>query len=150
MEAFEEILRGLGSWVWFIVALLLMLMEAVVPGVYFIWFGAAAVVVGFLTLVVDMSWQVELLLFALLALSTVFVVRRFLQPAGAVSDEPTLNVRGQQYVGRTVVVTQAIVAGRGRVKVGDTLWTAEGPDTPEGASVRVTGANGTALTVEAV
>ena len=64
------------------------------------------------------------------------------------SDRPDLNVRGQQYVGRSVVVEQAIENGRGRVRVGDTLWSAEGPDTPAGTSVTVTGTRGTVLVVK--
>jgi membrane protein implicated in regulation of membrane protease activity len=66
----------------------------------------------------------------------------------AISDLPDLNVRGQQYVGRAVVVEQAIENGRGKVRVGDTLWSAEGPDVPAGARVTVTGSKGTVLVVE--
>jgi membrane protein implicated in regulation of membrane protease activity len=50
-------------------------------------------------------------------------------------------------VGRSLVVEQAIENGRGKVRVGDTLWSAEGPDTPAGASVTVTGTKGTVLVV---
>ena len=56
-------------------------------------------------------------------------------------------MRGQQYVGRSVVVEQAIENGRGRVRVGDTLWSAEGPDAPAGTRVTVTGRKGTVLVV---
>jgi membrane protein implicated in regulation of membrane protease activity len=66
----------------------------------------------------------------------------------AISALPDLNVRGQQYVGRSLVVEQAIEGGRGRVRVGDTLWAAEGPDVPVGTRVTVTGARGTVLVVE--
>jgi membrane protein implicated in regulation of membrane protease activity len=60
---------------------------------------------------------------------------------------PELNIRGSQYVGRTVTVEVAISNGRGKVRVGDTMWTAEGPDTPVGTRVKVTGVNGTVLVV---
>jgi membrane protein implicated in regulation of membrane protease activity len=64
------------------------------------------------------------------------------------SDEPDLNARALQYVGRVVTVEQAIADGRGKVRVGDTVWNAQGTDAPQGARVRITGTNGTCLLVE--
>jgi inner membrane protein len=69
-------------------------------------------------------------------------------PAISRSDEPDLNRRGSQLVGRLVVVEEAIVGGRGRVRVGDTVWAAEGPDCARGARVRIAGAQGAILMVE--
>jgi membrane protein implicated in regulation of membrane protease activity len=78
----------------------------------------------------------------------VFGVRRFFRVEAAHTDQPDLNVRGQQYVGRSLVVEQAIQNGRGKVRVGDTLWQAEGPDAPVGTRVTVTATRGTVLVVE--
>ena len=64
------------------------------------------------------------------------------------SDEPDLNSRATQFVGRVLVVAEAIEGGRGKVHAGDTLWLAEGPDTPAGANVRVIAARATVLVVE--
>src|SRR5262245_21411566 len=75
-------------------------------------------------------------------------VRRYARPDVVKSDVPDLNARGRQYIGRAFVVAEAIECGRGKVRVGDTLWPAEGPDTPVGASVTVTNAHGTTLVVE--
>lgn len=69
-------------------------------------------------------------------------------PSVLKSDQPDLNRRGAQFVGLTVCVEEAIEHGRGKVRVGDTLWTAEGPDAPAGAEVRITAAQGTLLQVE--
>jgi membrane protein implicated in regulation of membrane protease activity len=68
-------------------------------------------------------------------------------PSVLKSDQPNLNRRGAQFVGLTVRVEEAIEHGRGKVRVGDTLWTAEGPDAPAGAEVRVTAADGPLLRV---
>jgi inner membrane protein len=68
----------------------------------------------------------------------------------ATSDEPSLNSRGAELVGRTLLVAQAIEGGRGKVHAGDTLWLAEGPDAPTGASVRVVAARASVLVVEPV
>ena len=71
-------------------------------------------------------------------------------PAVSQSDQPNLNRPAAQLVGRVLILAEAIEGGRGKVRVGDTLWPVEGPDAPEGAEVRVTAANGTVLVVERV
>jgi membrane protein implicated in regulation of membrane protease activity len=63
------------------------------------------------------------------------------------SDEPDLNRRAVQLVGRVLVVEEAIENGRGKVRVGDTLWAAEGPDTAAGKEVDVLSVQGTVLRV---
>ena len=66
------------------------------------------------------------------------------------TDQPDLNRRSMQLLGRVATVEEAIDCGRGRVRIGDTLWMAEGPDMPAGAEVRITAANGSVLKVERV
>ena len=70
-------------------------------------------------------------------------------PSISRSDEPALNQRAAQAIGRIYVVEEAIVAGRGKVRIGDTLWPVEGRETPVGTPVKVTAVNGTVLRVEA-
>jgi membrane protein implicated in regulation of membrane protease activity len=142
------LLVSLGAWNWLILAVLLLALEIVSPGVHFLWFGLAAAVAGVIALALGISWQWQVLSFALLSVLVLFSVKRFVRPDVALSDLPDLNVRGQQYVGRSVVVEQAIENGRGKVRVGDTLWSAEGPDAPIGARVTVTGTRGTVLVVK--
>ena len=148
MQDLLALLYSLGAWNWLIVAVVLLILETVIPGVHFLWFGIAAAVIGALALSTGIVWQWQVLAFVLLSVAVVFWVKRFVRPDVAISDLPDLNVRGQQYVGRAVVVEQAIENGRGRVRVGDTLWSAEGPDAPAGTRVTVTGARGTVLVVE--
>lgn len=69
-------------------------------------------------------------------------------PTVSKSDQPNLNRPAAQLVGRVLVVAEAIEGGRGKVRVGDTLWPAEGPDVPVGAEVRVTASKATVLVVE--
>jgi membrane protein implicated in regulation of membrane protease activity len=70
------------------------------------------------------------------------------QPAHPHSQEPDLNRRPDQLVGRVLEVAEAIVGGRGKVRAGDTLWPAEGPDMPAGAAASVAAARGGLLVVE--
>jgi membrane protein implicated in regulation of membrane protease activity len=144
----SEFLWNLGAWNWFIVAVALFALESVVPGVHFVWFGVAAVIVGALGLTLEIAWEWQLITFAIISCITVFFARRYAAPDMAHSDEPDLNARALQYVGRVVTVEQAIADGRGKVRVGDTVWNAQGTDAPQGARVRITGSNGTCLVVD--
>lgn len=69
-------------------------------------------------------------------------------PSVSKSDLPDLNRRAEQLIGRVLVLEQAIEAGRGKVRVGDTLWPAEGADLPAGTPVKVTGVRRELLVVE--
>jgi hypothetical protein len=153
MENFLSLLSGLGFWSWLAVALILMALETIVPGVYFLWFGLAAFVVGLLVAMVGaLGWgdsfpfAVQLVTFALLSVATVFGVKK-LAGASPQDHHPDINAPGSQFIGRIVVVEQAISNGRGKVRAGDSIWLAQGNDAAAGARVLVTGVNGTALVV---
>jgi membrane protein implicated in regulation of membrane protease activity len=148
MQGLFSFFFGFGVWNWLILAVVLFTLETIVPGVHFLWFGLAAVIVGILALATGVTWQLQVIAFVVISVLTVFWVRRYVRSDAAKSDLPDLNERGQQYVGRSLVVEQAIQNGRGKVRVGDTLWLAEGPDAPAGARVKVTAAKGSLLVVE--
>ena len=71
-------------------------------------------------------------------------------PSISKSDQPDLNRRAEQLIGRVLLLEEAIEGGRGKVRVGDTLWLAEGADLPTGTRVKVTSVRRDALQVEAV
>ena len=137
-------------WAWLIAGLVLAVAEMVVPGVFLIWFAAAALIVGLLTAVLPIGAGVQVVLFVVLSLASVLASRRFLRRYPVQSADPLLNQRGAQLVGRQVVVTQAIEGGSGRVRCGDSEWLASGPDAQAGARMTVTGSQGSVLIVEAV
>lgn len=138
----------LGRWIWFIVAALLAIVELMVPGVLAIWLAIAAAIVGGLLLVVDLPLAAQLAIFAVLSVVLVWASRQFLSRHPIESDHPTLNQRGASYVGRVFVVEQEVRNGSGKIRVGDSLWLAEGEDAEAGARVKVIGVNGSALIVE--
>lgn len=149
MQQISTLLAEYGPWLWFALAVVLLVLETIVPGIHFLWFGVAAGIVGVFALVMDVAWQWQLILFALVSLATVFWVRRYAGVEKSQTDEPSLNIRGAQYIGRRVTVEEAIKNGRGKVRVGDTIWSAQGEDAARGAEVEVTGVNGTVLVVTA-
>lgn len=64
------------------------------------------------------------------------------------SDQPNLNQRGAQYIGRQVCVVEDLVGGEGKIRIADTVWLARGPDCAAGAWVRVVAIDGPYLVVE--
>ncbi len=145
-----EILGGLQFWHWLILAAVLAAIEALAPGMFFIWFGLAAGLVGVIALVFpEMGWEWEAVLFVILAGAAVFLGRNFMRRNPKQSADPALNRRGERYLGRKFTVETAIVNGRGAIKVDDGVWRAAGPDMPAGRQVKVVGVDGSILKVEA-
>jgi inner membrane protein len=138
-------------WLWLSLGLILGAVEILVPGFFLMWLGLAAILVGLLTwLLPGMIVPMQVALFAIFSILTVYAGKKFLKDNPIQSDDPKLNDRGARLTGEIVTVVEAIADGRGRVKVGDTEWSARGADALAGARVRVTGADGAVLLVEGV
>jgi len=136
-------------WHWWVLAIVLIGIEIFAPGAYFMWLGVSAGLVGFLLLAVPgAGWEYQLLAFAVLAVASVAGWRAYQRRHPGESDHPTLNRRGAQYIGRVFTLDAPIVNGAGKLRVDDTTWKIVGQDLPAAAHVRVTGVDGTVLTVE--
>ena len=134
--------------VWASAALLLIAAEVMAPGVFMLWLGIAAAVVFAVVLLVPgipPLWQA--LGFIVLSFVSIAVYRRYYRKSDEQSDQPLLNRRAEQFVGKVFVLESAIVNGSGRIKVGDALWTVIGPPMPTGSKVRVMAADSMTLTV---
>lgn len=135
-------------WHWWLLGGVLVLLEAVAPGFVLIWLGLAALATGsVLWLVPGLAWPWQITLFSLLNLMAagVWLARR--RGAGAAREESSLNRRAEAQIGRVVTLVEPIVDGRGKVRIGDTVWSASGPDLPAGSRVRVVAAHGALLEV---
>lgn len=143
-------LPGWAPWIWLAIGVALIAAEAVVPGFVLLWFGVAALLLGGLSFIVDLSLGMQLLLYAPLALAILLAlrrpVRRWMEDRTA-SASPTLNQRTQSLIGEAGQLETALTAGHGRLHLGDTVWSVTGPDLPAGTWVVVTGATGNILTV---
>ena len=136
-------------WHWWILALLLVILEALAPGVIFLWMGIAAGVNGLILLAFpDMAWQQQFFAFAGLSLASVFAGRMWLHRHPTQSDHPTLNRRGEQYVGRRFTLSEPIIDGFGKIRVDDSTWRVSGEDMPQGEHVVVLGIDGSTFRVE--
>ena len=148
----QQIVNELGPWNWMVLGIILLGAEILVPGVFLIWIGLAAIVTGVASLVLweagFWSWQVQTLVFLALSLLSAWIGKRIMDASGDETDEPLLNRRQAQLVGRVATLEEPIRNGRGRVRIGDTLWRVTGADMDAGTRVRVTAEDAGTLRVE--
>ncbi|MCB2045384.1 MAG: NfeD family protein, partial [Novosphingobium sp.] len=106
-------------WAWLAIGLVLGAAEMAVPGVFLIWLAGAAIITGLLTWILPIGLPLQIVIFAVLAIVAVFAGRNYLRRNPVAAADPNMNRRGARLVGETVVVTQAIEGGTGRVHHGD-------------------------------
>ncbi|WP_297833372.1 NfeD family protein [Pseudomonas sp.] len=146
-----DYLQHLSFWDWLGLGTVLLILEVFGAGGYLLWIGVAAAGVGVLSFLIPaMQWEIQFVLFAVLSVLTAVYWWQRQRSAVRVSDQPGLNMRGQELIGRTFVVQSAIIGGRGKIKVNDGVWMVIGPDLPVGSQVRVVSQDGAVLKVEAV
>jgi len=143
-------LSQLVFWHWFALAAFLGIVDVILGANFlFIWCGLVAVLVGILKWIIPlMRWEYQLLLFGLGVLASLLAWRQYLSQA--CQTQTSLNRRMQQYIGQQFLLKEPISNGRGKIKIGDTLWQVQGDAMPKGTAVVVTGVAGIAFTVEKV
>lgn len=137
------------GWLWAIGGVLLLIAEVLAPGFFLVFVGAAAITTGIFTLLFGFGLPAQLALFALYSLIAVMVGRKVYANANVDSSDPHLNDRGARLIGRSVVVVEAVSEHGGRVRVGDSDWSARGGPADAGERVRISGVDGNCLKVEA-
>ena len=143
-----QFFEWLGGWAWWLLGLILLAADVLLPGFFLLWFGIAAILIGISALLFDWPWQMQVLGFVVLSVITALLGRRFFAIGQDIETaDPHLNLRASRLEGQTFVLSEPIVEGRGRLKIDDSVWQVRGPDAPAGARVVVTGADGAVLNV---
>ena len=144
-----EIVEPVEFWYWWVLAIAFVVIEIFASGFFFLWLGAAAVIVGFVLLLLpSTSIEAQLLIFAVLSVASVVVWIVYRRRRPEESDQPALNRRGIAYIGRTLTLDAPIDNGVGWVRVDDSRWKVVGEDMPAGTRVIVIDAEGSVLKVE--
>ncbi len=137
-------------YLWWILALLLMAGEILLPGYFLLWIGLAAAAMGVLSwLLPSLGLLMQAVLFGLLAFAACVAYARLLRPK-LERREPggqRLNRRAEQMIGQRYELIEPILNGRGKARVGDGQWLVSGPDLPLGSTVEVIGVDGSTLQV---
>jgi len=139
-------------YLWWILAVLLIAGEILLPGYFLLWIGLAAAAMGvFLWMVPSLGMLAQAILFGVLAISVCVAYARWLRPRLERRDAGSerLNRRGEQMIGQRYELIEPIVNGRGKARVGDGQWLVSGPDLPLGSTVEVVAVDGTTLKVRA-
>jgi membrane protein implicated in regulation of membrane protease activity len=137
------------GWLWLIGGVVLLIAEVIAPGFFLVFIGAAAIAAGLFTVLFGLGLAGQLALFALYALLAVLIGRRFYAAHPSSSPIPFLNDPAKRLVGKVVTVTVAVDEHHGRVRLGDSEWSARGGPAAVGDKVRITGIDGNCLNVEA-
>jgi membrane protein implicated in regulation of membrane protease activity len=137
----------LGGWSWWILGLILLAVEVVAPGFFFLWFGIAAILIGTSALLIEWPWQLQVIGF--LVLSELAALLAGGSSAHRHRDErPEPEPASQSASGTHLRAVGGNPRGAGRVRIDETVWQVRGPDAPAGTRVTVTGADGPVLNVE--
>jgi membrane protein implicated in regulation of membrane protease activity len=146
-----EWLSEINFWHWLIFAVVLISVEMLLIGSYYLlWLGIAAGVVGaLLFLIPSLSFLMQVLIFTVLSVVTLVAYKQYQKNNPVLSDQPKLNRRGEQYIGRVFTLENPIVNGVGKVRVDDSTWKVSGEDMTAGTKIKVTAVEGTTFLVEA-
>ena len=137
-------------WHWWMLAGLLLIFELTAPAFFFLWLGIAAAAVGLILLVFpSIGLETQLVLFSIASVVSIIIWRKYRESRPLKTDQPNLNRRGHQYIGRVFSLNNPIINGEGKVTVDDSTWRVKGPDLPAGTSIKVTGVDGVIFTIEA-
>jgi len=139
-------LLGAAYWNWWLLGVVFMAIEAMVPGFFFLWMGVAALLVGLLLTLLPMAWTWQVMLFAVLSVGSIVAWRLRLRRHPTQTQDSLLNRRGHQYVGRVFTLEAPVVNGYGKVRVNDSTWkVAVDQDCPAGVKLRIVDADGVIL-----
>ncbi len=138
-------------WHWWMLAVALVIIEILAPTFFALWMAVAAFMTGVaLYLMPEMQWEYQVFIFAILSVASIIIWRHYYSKNPIATDEPLLNRRGEQYVGRVITLKEAIIDGQGKVKVDDSTWKIEGNDCPAGTKIKIVSVDNVVFQVEPV
>lgn len=145
-------MNNIEYWHWLVLGLVLVIVEMLAPTAILLWFGLAAGIIGALMLLLpDMVWQVQIVLFSIFSISTLFAWKAYVKkhPAQEDATYATLNKRGDDLIGRTFTLEEDVVNNYAKISVDDTMWKIRcDQDVATGERVKVIRVDGTVLIVE--
>lgn len=146
-----EWLQQISPWHWLALGVALMMLEIFVSGTVLMWMGFSAMLVGVtLWLVPTLSWETQVLIFSVGSIFAILIWWNYFKKHPVPSEDPLLNRRAEQYVGRVFTLEHAIVDGVGKIHVDDSTWKVNGPDLQAGAKIKIVGVKGVILQVESL
>lgn len=138
-------------WYWWVIAVFLLGVEMLSAGFFFLWMSVSAFITGLLLLLFPtMIVEIQLFIFSTLSIGSVVAWKRYMTYHPVKSDQPHLNQRNAQYIGRVFTLITAIEGGDGKIKINRSYWKVEGEDCPVGTRVKIISVDGNFFKVESV
>lgn len=147
-----QFLETLTVWHWVILGIVLLILEALGASGLTLGLSLAAFAValgmgiGLLT-----TWQMQLLIFAILSVVFTALVWQFFRREKAAPEAAELNDLAARLVGRRVELLKDLPTGQGKIQIGDTLWAIEAEQPlKKGDLIEVIGYQSSLLKVKAI
>ena len=142
MEYFNWITQ-MGYLTWFTIGLLFTVLEFVVPGVYLLWFGFASFTMGVLVNFITFTPIETCVIFAHLAgVYSAIGWWAYAKILNKTSEKNKyLNDIAGAHIGKVYQLSEDVVDGRSKAKVGDSFWLVQTDDDnlKKGNKVKVVG-----------
>ena len=135
------------GWMWAIAGLVLLIAEVVAPGFFLVFLGVAAIATGLFTLLFDLSLAPQLALFVIYTGLALMIGKRWYAEPGTAEQQVGLNDPAKRLVGRTATAVDPIDHHGGRVRLGDSEWSARGGPAAAGDRVEILAVEGNCLMV---
>jgi membrane protein implicated in regulation of membrane protease activity len=152
MDSLKEFLKP--ELIWFLVGLVLLLMEFAIPGLIVFFFGVGAWIVAVVCVFTEISLNWQLGIFIGSSVLALVLLRSWVKGIfmGHVTGEQDLTEELKDFIGERAVVKAAITPKRpGKVELHGTNWEAEADvEIPEGADVEIVGKDNLTLKVKAL
>jgi inner membrane protein len=138
-------------WYWFVLTVICLVIEVIIPAFFFLWMSVASLMTGIIVWIApSISSDGQIVIFSVLAIMAIIAWWVFGKRLNIKSDQPLLNQRGSQYIGRVFNLYEPIENGEGKIKVDDTIWKVHGEDCDIDTKVKVITSRGTVFDVEKV
>jgi len=135
-------------WHWWVLAVLLLVVELLSPGFFFLWMAVSGFVTGCVVLLMpSISLDMQILIFSVLAVASIIIWKVYAKKHPIETDKPLLNKRSAQYIGRVFTLIEPLENGEGKIKVDDSIWKVQGENCDDCVKVKVIAANGLILKV---
>jgi membrane protein implicated in regulation of membrane protease activity len=136
-------------WHWVSVGIIILLLEALTPGGFYLFFiGIAAILTGILTLFIPILW-LQITIFAVLSIILIATLRK---PMVNKIKKTTQKADFSEFIGETAYATDNILpAQEGYVEFRGTIWKAKNAgekELPKNASCKITDREGLVLIVK--
>ncbi len=126
MDTIKDFLRP--EVIWFLIGLVLLIMEFILPGLIIAFFGVGAWIVALICLITEIGINTQLIIFIVASVLSLLCLRKWLKGVflGHTVSKQNLKENLEEFIGQKAVVKEKIMpkAG-GKVEFHGTDWEAE-------------------------